>query len=206
MTVKCVSGRGFGSNCYVVIDDEMQNAVVVDPSVPYSAVIASIGFVPRFTAILLTHAHTDHLLALDDWRSNTGAPVMIGSLDAYALNHPEANCSPFLGLGELTFGEPDVRLSNGDKIAVGAEMLSVLASPGHTSGSVCYYGKGHLLSGDTLFSEGGVGRSDLFGGDESALYASVASLIELPPETVVYPGHGPQTTVACEKRFHSYLF
>lgn len=203
--VKSIYGAGFGSNCYVALDDSMSNAVVIDPSVPYERAVASLGFVPSFRAILLTHGHADHLLALDNWRNATGSPVMIGSGDAYALLHPEANCSRFLGLGDLTFGEPDVRLSDGDEIAVGDQTLRVLFTPGHSCGSICFYCDGHLLSGDTLFADGGVGRSDLFGGDEGTLRASLSALMELPSSTVVYPGHGPQTTIASESCFHSYF-
>ena len=205
MTVKCFYGAGFGANCYAVLDGTMQHAVIVDPSVPYRQAIDSLGFTPSFSAILLTHAHADHLLALDSWRSATGAPVMIGEGDAYALDDPNASCASFLGLGDLRFGQADVRLSNGDVISVGNESLRVLSTPGHSCGSVCFYTDGHLLSGDTMFADGGVGRTDLFGGDESALYASIASLIKLPSDTVVYPGHGQSTTVGREARFHSYF-
>ena len=205
MQVKTFYPSGFGSNCYVVLSESMEDAVVVDPSVSYAKVVSSLGFSPRFSAILLTHAHADHLLALSDWRQATGAPVMIFAQEAFALNSPEANCSPFLGLGDLTFGDADRLLRNMDEIPFGEEALTVLHTPGHTVGSVCYYAEGHLLSGDTLFAHGGLGRTDLFGGSEDVLYASVASLITLPPETAVYPGHGPASTVRTESLFHSYL-
>ncbi len=193
---------GLASNCYVVLDDSLRNAVVVDPSVSYECVVASLGFEPVFCGILLTHGHADHLLALDDWKRKTRAPVMIGQCDAYALNHPEASCANLLGLGDLRFGEPDVILSDGDLIDVGNARLRAISTPGHSCGSFCFYSEGHLLSGDTLFAGGGIGRADLFGGDESALLSSVAALVTLAPDTVVYPGHGPQTSIGAEAHFH----
>lgn len=194
-----------GSNCYVVLDDSQRHAVVVDPSFSYDRVVALLGFTPDFQGILLTHGHADHMLSLKNWRESTGASVMIGQADAYALDDPQASCASLLGLGNRRFGEPDVRLSDGEEIAVGSERLRVISTPGHSYGSLCYYCTGHLLSGDTLFASGGIGRSDLFGGDESALHASVALLMKLPRNTVVYPGHGPETTIGNEICFHRYF-
>ena len=205
LTVKSFYGVGFGSNCYVIVDQSMRYAAVVDPSMDYDRVVSALGFIPSFQAILLTHGHADHLLSIEDWKTKTGAPVMIGAPDAYALGRPEASCAVYLGLGDLVFPSPDILLSHGDTIPIGDESLTVLSTPGHSVGSVCYLGDSWLLSGDTIFADGGVGRSDLFGGDECALYASVSALIHLPEETIVYPGHGAKTTVGIEAMFHSYL-
>ena len=205
MTVKCLYSRGFGSNCYIVTDDALQNAVVVDPSVPYQEAVSLLGFAPRFHAILLTHGHADHFLALSSWKENTAAEIMIGAFDAHALDNPEASCASFLGLGDFRYSEPVSRLNDKDEVGFGDERLQVIASPGHSPGSVCYYSPGHLLAGDTIFAEGGVGRSDLYGGDEQMLYDSISELIKLPKETVVYPGHGPLSTIAEQARFHRYL-
>jgi glyoxylase-like metal-dependent hydrolase (beta-lactamase superfamily II) len=130
---------------------------------------------------------------------------MIGASDAYSLTNPEANCASFLGLGDFRYVGSVSNLSNGDKIMIGDESLTVISSPGHSVGSVCYYAPGILLSGDTIFAEGGIGRTDLYGGDEEVLRSSIATLIDLPPKTVVYPGHGPKTTVKELTFFHRYF-
>ena len=205
MNIISVYSNRYGSNCYLALDDTMQNAVVIDPSAPVEAAVSTLGFLPRVQAILLTHGHADHFLSLRDWKEKTGAPVLIGKADAYALGNPDANCATLLGLGDFRQPEPDGMLSDGDEIALGSESLSVISTPGHSCGSVCYYAKGHLFSGDTIFADGGVGRSDLFGGDEAVLYSSIGELLTLPSETVVYPGHGPRTTIGEQKPFHSYF-
>ena len=198
-------GRGIGSNCYLFSDDACENAVVIDPSASPDATAPVFGHVtPIVRAILLTHAHADHMLALSKWREATGAPVFVGRFDRYALNDPTANVSDLLGLPHVDFGDADRGLEDGEEIAVGHDKLTVLYTPGHTVGSVCYLSSDALFSGDTIFSLGGVGRTDFFGGSDESLTESVNRLLSLPPTVTVYPGHGSKTTVALERIYHTY--
>ena len=198
-------GRGIGSNCYLFSDDECENAVVIDPSASPETTAHLFGHVtPIIRAILLTHAHADHMLALKKWKVATGAPVLIGRYDKYAVNDPMANVADLLGLPSGDFGEADRGLEDGEEIAVGREKLRVLYTPGHTAGSVCYLSSDALFSGDTIFSLGGVGRTDFFGGSDESLADSVKRILSLPPTVTVYPGHGRKTTVALERIYHAY--
>lgn len=198
-------GRGIGSNCYLFSDDECENAVVIDPSASPETTAHLFGHVtPIIRAILLTHAHADHMLALKKWKEATGAPVLIGRYDKYAVNDPMANVADLLGLPSGDFGEADRGIEDGEEIAVGREKLRVLYTPGHTAGSVCYLSSDALFSGDTIFSLGGVGRTDFFGGSDESLADSVKRILSLPPTVTVYPGHGRKTTVALERIYHAY--
>lgn len=198
-------GRGIGSNCYLFSDDECENAVVIDPSASPETTAHLFGHVtPIIRAILLTHAHADHMLALKKWKEATGAPVLIGRYDKYAVNDPMANVADLLGLPSGDFGEADRGIEDGEEIAVGREKLRVLYTPGHTAGSVCYLSSDALFSGDTIFSLGGVGRTDFFGGSDESLADSVKRILLLPPTVTVYPGHGRKTTVALERIYHAY--
>ena len=198
-------GRGIGSNCYLFSDDECENAVVIDPSASPETTAHLFGHVtPIIRAILLTHAHADHMLAFKKWKEATGVPVLIGRYDKYAVNDPMANVADLLGLPSGDFGEADRGLEDGEVIAVGREKLRVLYTPGHTAGSVCYLSSDALFSGDTIFSLGGVGRTDFFGGSDESLADSVKRILSLPPTVTVYPGHGRKTTVALERIYHAY--
>lgn len=194
---------GFGANCYLVLDGKLENAVLIDPTVPPSDVVSALGYLPRIAAILLTHSHADHLIFLSEWKAETGAPVAIGLLDEEGLRNPQANCSWLLGMGERFYGHADRCLKDGDSVSFGDSVLSVIATPGHTAGSVSYFGEDTVYTGDTLFADGGIGRTDFYGGSEEMIYASVARLMQLPGNTTVYPGHGRKTNITTEKRFHN---
>lgn len=198
-------GRGIGSNCYLYWDDEGENAVVIDPSASPETTASVFGHaIPYIRAILLTHAHADHMMALSKWKEATGAPILIGRFDRYAMRDPNANVAALIGLPNGDFGDADGSLDDGEKIPVGRKTLTVIHTPGHTAGSVCYLTSDALFSGDTLFSLGGVGRTDFFGGSDEALAESVKELLSLPASLTVYPGHGPQTTIARERIYHLY--
>ena len=187
------------------MDDEQKNAVVIDPSVSPSDAISGFGpILPAIHAILLTHAHADHMIALRDWKKTTGAPVLIGEFDLPAMKDPTANVAALLGFDFADFGQADRGLKDGEIIRFGDEVLTVLHTPGHTVGSVCYLSRDAIFSGDTLFAYGGVGRTDFFGGSPPALDASLSRLFSLDPTFTVYPGHGPQTKLAKEKVYHSF--
>ena len=197
--------RGIGSNCYLFYDDDATASVVIDPSAAPETVAPVFGpILPTVRAILLTHAHADHMFALKKWKEATGAPILIGRFDRYAMSDPEANVAYLLGLRSGDFGDADRSLEDGEEIAVGHEKLTVLHTPGHTSGSVCYLASDALFSGDTLFALGGVGRTDFFGGSDEALADSISQLLALSPSLRVYPGHGPETTIGRERQYHGY--
>lgn len=198
-------GHGIGSNCYLFSDDDQTASVVIDPSAAPESVAPFFGpILPTVKAILLTHAHADHMFALKKWKEATGAPILIGRFDRYAMKNPEANVASLLGLPTGDFGDADGNLEDGEEIAVGSEKLTVLHTPGHTAGSLCFLSSDAIFSGDTLFALGGVGRTDFFGGSEEALADSVSQLLALSSSLRVYPGHGPETTIGRERQYHGY--
>ena len=202
MKIERYGDTGMAANCYLLTDDKETAAVIVDPSVPYAELLSRRGRdLPPITAVLLTHAHYDHMIAIEDWRQR--APLALHRADAPALGNPYLNVYRMFGVQENGTSPADQLLEEGDVITVGAETLTVLHTPGHTPGSVCYAANGILLSGDTLFA-GTIGRTDLPGGQEEAMRHSLGRLFALDEDTMLYPGHGPQTSVAREKKYNPY--
>jgi glyoxylase-like metal-dependent hydrolase (beta-lactamase superfamily II) len=192
------------TNCYVVrAETGTPEAVVVDPSgdaTELRLLLARLG--ARCSAVLVTHGHWDHLLGVADLASGTGAPVYMAEGERMLLESPEGFTPAEVTMRPYT---PDVLLEGGETIEVAGISFEVLAVPGHSPAHLAYYADGCLLSGDVLFA-GSVGRTDLPGADWETLLASIRSLIErLPPETVVYPGHGPVTTLADELARNPFL-
>jgi hydroxyacylglutathione hydrolase len=185
------------TNCYVVrADSATAEAAVVDPSgeaTDLRLLLARLG--ARCAAILVTHGHWDHLLGVADLAEGTGAPVYMPEGERVLLESPDRFTPSGLVLAPYT---PDVLLKGGEAIEVAGISFDVLSVPGHSPAHLAYYSDGSLFSGDVLFA-GSVGRTDLPGADWETLIASIGSLVDtLPPETVVYPGHGPKTTLGDE--------
>lgn len=204
MQVKLVHDGTYASNFYIVSDDASTATVLIDPSVsPDAAGVPSVAL--PVVAILLTHGHFDHILALDAWRAKTGAPVLMAAEEATALSDPSRSCyRQFFGKSTV-HAPPDRLLAEGDRIAVGEESLTVLLTPGHTAGSISLDSGELLFTGDTLFAGGGYGRYDLPSGDGGVLSASLARLLALKGERRIYPGHGPTTTLREEKKHFNIL-
>lgn len=201
MRVSVIRSDDWRSNCYVIMDAGMTAAVVVDPACAYDRILRVCGSVP-LTAVLLTHAHYDHIAALPALYKD-GIPVCITASDAAALTDPVRNLQTLFGDPDTVFRQPERLLYDGDEVPVGEEVLTVLTVPGHTAGSCVFVGDGFAICGDTVFAHGGTGRTDLPGALPACMGASVGRILARSPDTVLYPGHGDPTTVRQERLFHN---
>ncbi len=192
----------YQANC-VIVSDEARRAVVVDPG------DEAVRLLQRLTeqelqveAILLTHAHFDHMLAVRELIEATGAPLYVHAEDAAALSDVGRSLIP-PHRRPYTLSA-DRLLQDGDTVTVGELVLKVLHTPGHTPGSCCYRCGDLLIAGDTLFA-GSVGRTDLPGGDTAQLFQSLRRLKSLDATVRVIPGHGEETTIGYECRYNPFL-
>ncbi len=204
MNVTYFSVGGLGTNCYIISDDS-GHAAIIDPGGDARRILSAVKD-KNLTAdlILLTHAHFDHIMAVEELREATGAPVCVGTGDAPMLADAQFNLSAMVYPTQTVALTADRLLVDGDMVSFGDASLTVLETPGHTRGSVCYLGDGVLFSGDTLFASC-VGRTDLPGGDMTALRRSLARLAALDGDYTVYSGHGEETTLSFEKAANPYL-
>lgn len=195
------------TNCYIVYTEDTKKAVIIDPAADSRRImeeVSALGVTPE--AVLLTHGHFDHMLAADSLRNAYRIPVCVLKEDAELLKDPEQNCSEqFLHMPYGTTA--DEELSDGQKLRFLEGALTVIATPGHTGGSGCYYAEKAdiLFSGDTLF-QGSVGRTDLPTGRAAVLPVSIRQrLFVLPEHTLVLSGHGMETTIGEEKQNNPYV-
>ena len=195
------------TNCYIAAADISKSCVVIDPGDEAEYIMseaAKLGY--TIDAIILTHGHFDHIQANDILRDKTGAPLGIHADDGELLETPEK-------AGSDLFGQfhgcrpPELLLHNGDTIAFGPYQLRVIYTPGHSKGGCCFYEVNEKVcfTGDTLF-RGSIGRTDLYGGNYATLLKSVRERLQvLADDTTIYPGHGPESNMAFERRANQYL-
>jgi len=193
------------TNCYLVSCENILECAIVDPGGDAKKIFASITEESLKPVVILnTHGHIDHIGANRDMKEKYDIPLRIHASDSIMLgNSHQSELSFFL----QTKSSPpaDSFFAEGDQIPIGNSYLSVLHTPGHSSGSVSFIGNGFFISGDSLFCAG-VGRTDLPGGSWDELVTSIKTKIfTLPEETVVLPGHGPSTTVGQEKRSNPFI-
>ena len=204
LDVHQVSLGPLGTNCYVVrADRSAPEAVVVDPSGDATELrILLAGLSAGCVAILVTHGHWDHLLGVAELAEGTGAPVYMAEGERALLENPAGFTPAGVLLRPYT---PDVLLEGGESFEAAGIGFDVHLVPGHSPSHLAYHADGSLFSGDVLFA-GSVGRVDLPGADWDTLLGSIRSLTEAcPPETVVYPGHGPTTTLGAELARNPFL-
>ena len=195
-----------GANTYLVWDRDSREAAVIDagnPPEPAEVFDKEHGLSVKY--IILTHAHYDHVLYLEDFLAAfPGAVSAIHPEDDKIMDDPRLNCSLLFG-SEEKFPHCFLMLEEGDELKLGETVLKILHTPGHTEGGICILAEGMLFSGDTLFYDS-FGRMDLGRGDVKKMANSLGRLFELPGETVVYPGHGTRTTIAREKQENPFLY
>jgi glyoxylase-like metal-dependent hydrolase (beta-lactamase superfamily II) len=190
------------TNCYFLIS--AGEAMLIDPGGEAHRILKEIeGERLKIKVIVNTHGHYDHIVGDDFLREELKAPLAIHEKDKEMLNDPIKNGSYFFG-DEVRVKAPEIVLQDGDELELGEEKIKVILTPGHTPGSVSLYAEGMLFVGDLLFKDG-VGRTDLPGGSDQALFKSLVKISEFPPDTLIFPGHGEETFLSRELERNSFL-
>ncbi len=204
MKIFSVSVGMMGVNCYIVTFDGVSCAVI-DPGDDCEKIMSTVSANGiKIDKILLTHGHFDHFGGAEQLKQRTNAKLFISKYDAPMLNDDSINVAGMFGMSVKHTSADEFY---GDTVALGGGALKVIPTPGHSTGSVCFYAEEEktLFSGDTLFA-GGVGRTDFFGGSFETLERSIKEkLFVLPDDTKVYPGHNGMTTIGDEKKYNPYL-
>ena len=201
MIINTFTAGPIDANNYLLIDND--EAVLIDCSEAKPEVLSALEG-KKLKFILLTHGHFDHVLGVNEMREKTGAKVLINKEDVVRMNE-SADIMRTFGVQGVETPKADDFLNDGDTLKFGNTEIKVIATPGHTQGCVCYLIDGKLFSGDTLFKES-VGRCDLPGGNFQKLSDSVKNrLFTLDDNTIVYSGHGPETTIGHEKKYNEII-
>jgi len=194
-------------NCSVIGDEATHEAMVIDPGDDINDVLALIRkHNLEVKQIVITHAHIDHVGGAMKLRAATGAPILLNQNDYALLKMLDAQAA-WIGMASPGKVEIDRSISTGDAVAAGSHSASILHTPGHTEGSICLYFEAEkkLIAGDTLFA-GSIGRTDLPGGSMQKIMRSLHdTVLALPDETVVIPGHGELTTIGEERESNPFL-
>ncbi len=195
------------TNCYFLYEEDKKEVIVVDPADHGEGLydkLKEAGF--SVAGIILTHGHYDHIGSAEELRSKSGAKIYASEAERELCTDPRLNLSGMFGR-KITV-EPDMYLKDGEELTIAGMTCKMIATPGHTSGSCCYYFEdaGMLISGDTLFLES-TGRTDFPTGSTSEIIRSIKEkLFLLPDDTKVYPGHNDATTIGHEKKYNPFIY
>ena len=202
ITVYTLPLGDYQTNCYIVCAAESKTCAVIDPGYFPERILSFLADKGLgLDAILLTHGHFDHVGAVKALVEATGCRLWMKESDYTQRSNPQ---NDFLyPIHDCDFCEVSF-CEEGEKISAGGAVFTVMETPGHTWGSVCYLCENAIFSGDTLFA-GSCGRTDLPGGDYGTIVLSLERLAELQGDYTVYPGHGSATTLANEKRYNPYM-
>jgi len=202
MIIKTVTVGELRTNCYIVASSKTREAVIIDPGDEAEKIIEAIE-TEKLKPILIvnTHAHPDHVGANFKLAEKYGIVAAIGEDGFRMIEDFKGYFEEFSGL-KIEDLSMETLLKDNNMIDIGELKLKVINTPGHSKGSICLYGNKVLFSGDTLFA-GTYGRTDIPGGSEEEMQASINKLMELPDQTVVYPGHGSRTTIGEERKAYA---
>lgn len=195
----------FGTNTWLLWDEDSREAFLIDPAAPSEELLARINELQlRVTLIVNTHGHADHIGGNAWFKSALGAPIFIHPADATMLTDNRLNFSEYMGQ-PLKLGPADNLAKDGQVLQLGKCSVKVIHTPGHTPGCICLLADKFLISGDTLF-ELSIGRTDFPGGSHAQIVDSIKTkLYTLPDDTIVFPGHGPRTSIGLEKKSNPFV-
>jgi len=209
MIIKRLVVGALQTNCYLVGCPQTREGIIIDPGGDAELILAEVRRLGlKIKYIVNTHGHFDHILANRKVVEGTGAKLAIHPKDEPMLLAKLSGLADFFGLGGIIPSPPPhLRLQEGDQLLVGKLKFEVLHTPGHSPGSISLYNEeeGVIFTGDALFNMG-IGRTDLPWGNYHTLMESIRNkLLTLPDETIVYPGHGPPTTIGAEREHNPFL-
>jgi len=196
----------FAENCYLIVDEQAKQCAVLDPGEEAGLILHKIEETgSTLVGIWLTHAHLDHVVGVARVAEDTGVPVWLHPGDRPLYDAVPQQAGAFGLAPPPDLPAPNREMVHGEHLTVGQLRFEIRHAPGHSPGSVCLIGHGVAFSGDVLFA-GSIGRTDLPGGDFETLISSIErELLSLPDETIVYSGHGPETTIGRERRTNPFL-
>lgn len=205
MIIKTFIAGPFDANNYLVIDENSKEAVLIDCSEDKSDIINDVRMNDwNVKYILITHGHFDHILGINEMKKELNAEVIVPAEDLILIENVNANAQYF-GHDVVEVPQHDKTYESAGELSVGKTIIKVIQTPGHTEGGVSLLIENNLFSGDTLFRDS-FGRTDLYGGNTRKLVNSIVDvLFSLPDKTVVYPGHGPSSTIAYEKQHNDIM-
>ena len=208
MLFRAIELGPFLANCYIVGSDRTGEGIIIDPVAEAETIMDNVRQLGLTIKIIVaTHSHPDHIMALGQIKEETGAPFAMHEAESAGMiaSGMARVMGMFMSGSAEPLPKPDMSLQDGEAIEVGDLSFTVLHTPGHSPGGISLYGHGMVFVGDTLFNFS-IGRTDFPGCSHQQLIESINSkLLTLPDETIVYPGHGPQTTIRAERQHNPFL-
>ncbi|GIW21968.1 MAG: MBL fold hydrolase [Candidatus Sericytochromatia bacterium] len=200
----------FQCNCTIIADNDTKEAIIIDPGDEANKILEIVKYYNLNVKYLMhTHAHLDHIMATREIKEKTNAKIVLHKDDNEIYNNLKFQAQMFGFNAEVPL-PVDIFVKENDEIKIGNKIISkIIHTPGHSPGSICFYfdkeNNPVIFSGDTLFSRS-IGRTDLWGGSYSTIINSIKNKIfNLREDTIVYPGHGPKTTIWSEKKYNPFF-
>ena len=204
ITVKRYNENMLQENTYILTESETNQGMVIDPGCYTPAMKKELRNLTELKYIILTHAHGDHMGALNAIRKDYPDAVLIAGVKEKKLLLDAENNGSMEFSPEPVSTEADRYVSEGDSVTLGSIKFTFMETPGHTQGGICICGDGKIFTGDTLFFRS-IGRTDLYSGNMEQMRKSLQKLMRLPDEIQVLPGHGPGTSIGAEKKGNPFV-